>query len=57
MAQQTDTHHLSLLNMEVDGQPAYATGDLVLPHPTKQGLFKIYGRKDDQIVLKTGEKV
>ncbi|SRR5258707_1105758 len=35
---------------------AYATSDLLVPHPTKPGLWKIYGRKDDQIMLSTGEK-
>ncbi|EKM52305.1 uncharacterized protein PHACADRAFT_260612 [Phanerochaete carnosa HHB-10118-sp] len=35
----------------------YATSDLFVPHPTKKGLWKITGRKDDVIVLGTGEKV
>ena len=35
---------------------AYATSDLLVPHPTKPDLWKIYGRKDDQIMLSTGEK-
>ncbi|KAA1475309.1 acetyl-CoA synthetase-like protein [Dentipellis sp. KUC8613] len=49
-------HHPTVLNTKVDGQDAYATSDLLIPHPTKQGLWKIYGRKDDQIMLSTGEK-
>ena len=36
---------------------AYATGDLVVPHPTVPGLWKIVGRLDEQIVLSNGEKV
>ncbi|TFY80855.1 hypothetical protein EWM64_g3157 [Hericium alpestre] len=49
-------HHPTVLNTKVDGHHAYATSDLLLPHPTKSGLWKIYGRKDDQIMLSTGEK-
>ena len=36
---------------------AYATNDLVAPHPTRPGLWKLLGRRDDQIVLSNGEKV
>lgn len=43
-------------NTEVEGVPAYATNDLLTPHPTKPGYWKIYGRKDDQIMHSTGEK-
>ncbi|GJE91046.1 acetyl-CoA synthetase-like protein [Phanerochaete sordida] len=43
-------------NTEVDGVPAYATNDLLMPHPTKPGFWRIYGRKDDQIMHSTGEK-
>ncbi|GJE99007.1 acetyl-CoA synthetase-like protein [Phanerochaete sordida] len=35
----------------------YSTSDLFIPHPTKKGLWKIVGRKDDVIVLGNGEKV
>ena len=28
-----------------------------MPHESKPGLWKIYGRSDDQIMLSTGEKV
>ncbi|KAJ3543082.1 hypothetical protein NM688_g5900 [Phlebia brevispora] len=35
----------------------YATADLFIPHPTRPGLWKIVGRKDDVIVLGTGEKI
>ncbi|KAM5540085.1 hypothetical protein V8D89_006225 [Ganoderma adspersum] len=43
-------------NMTVDGQDAYATSDIVAPHPTKRGLWRIVGRADEQIVLSNGEK-
>lgn len=29
---------------------------MLVPHPTKKGLWKIIGRSDDQITLSTGEK-
>ncbi|TFY54516.1 hypothetical protein EVJ58_g8816 [Rhodofomes roseus] len=46
----------NLLNTKVDGVDAYATSDLVAPHPTKKGFYKIVGRTDDQIMHSTGEK-
>ncbi|KAG8734983.1 hypothetical protein FRC10_011139 [Ceratobasidium sp. 414] len=51
-----DAHKPIILNCELDGQPAYATKDLMVPHPTKPGLWKTIGRLDDQIVLANGEK-
>ncbi|EAU87887.2 ICS [Coprinopsis cinerea okayama7 len=48
--------NLILSNTTVRGIPAYATSDLLIPHPTKPHLYKIYGRKDDQIIHSTGEK-
>jgi hypothetical protein len=54
--QSHDLHRPVKINTQIDGQDAYATSDLLVPHPTKSGLWKIYGRKDDQIMLSTGEK-
>src|SRR5712672_1000355 len=51
-----ELHHPVVTNTRVDGRNAYATSDLLEPHPTKPGLWKIFGRKDDQIMLSTGEK-
>ena len=48
---------LNVVNTNVNGQDAYATNDLAEPHPTKPGLWRIYGRKDEQIILSNGEKV
>ncbi|KAI0370654.1 acetyl-CoA synthetase-like protein [Pilatotrama ljubarskyi] len=48
---------LPVVNTKVDGQDAYATSDLVEPHPTKPNLWRIYGRADEQIMLSNGEKV
>ena len=47
----------NVLNATIDGQEAYVTGDLLSPHPTKDGYWKVYGRTDDQIMHNTGEKV
>ncbi|CAL1699315.1 unnamed protein product [Somion occarium] len=46
----------NILNTIIDGTDAYATSDLLSPHPTKPGYWKIYGRADDQIMHNTGEK-
>ncbi|THU98749.1 acetyl-CoA synthetase-like protein [Dendrothele bispora CBS 962.96] len=46
----------SVINTNVNGVPAYATSDLMLPHPTKEGYWRIFGRTDDQIMHNTGEK-
>ncbi|PIL27162.1 hypothetical protein GSI_10304 [Ganoderma sinense ZZ0214-1] len=45
-----------VINDSVDGVDAYATSDLLEPHPTRPGLWKVYGRVDDQIMLSNGEK-
>lgn len=47
----------NLTNTEVDGRPAWATGDLLEQHPTKPTLWKVLGREDDQIVFSTGRMV
>ncbi|KAI0031502.1 acetyl-CoA synthetase-like protein [Vararia minispora EC-137] len=44
------------INTQVDGKPGFATGDLIQPHPTMKGFYKVYGRIDEQIMLSTGEK-
>ncbi|KAJ7464987.1 hypothetical protein B0H11DRAFT_2050421 [Mycena galericulata] len=46
----------AVLNSHVGGIDAYATSDLLVPHPVKAGYWKIYGRTDDQIMHNTGEK-
>ncbi|PBK78299.1 acetyl-CoA synthetase-like protein [Armillaria solidipes] len=46
----------SVLNTKVNGVDAYATSDLFIPHATKAGFWKIFGRTDDQIIHNTGEK-
>ncbi|KAF7798293.1 hypothetical protein EIP86_009512 [Pleurotus ostreatoroseus] len=45
-----------VVNTKVDGKDAFSTNDLFIPHESKPGLWKIYGRSDDQIMLSTGEK-
>ncbi|GJE93359.1 acetyl-CoA synthetase-like protein, partial [Phanerochaete sordida] len=49
------THRPSVENLP--DTRGYATNDLWIPHPSKPGLWKIVGRKDDVIVLGAGEKV
>ncbi|KAJ6471951.1 hypothetical protein C8R45DRAFT_836164 [Mycena sanguinolenta] len=46
----------SILNTEVRGIKSFTTSDLMIPHPTKPGYWKILGRTDDQIMHNTGEK-
>ncbi|KAF8585449.1 hypothetical protein K439DRAFT_1561338 [Ramaria rubella] len=53
---ESETHSLAIHNAEIKGVPAYATNDLIERHKTNPKLFKIRGRKDDQIMLSTGEK-
>ncbi|KAG6828273.1 putative NRPS-like protein biosynthetic cluster [Tricholoma furcatifolium] len=49
-----EKHRPMVLNLpDVEG---YATSDLFVPHPTKEGLWKIVGRIDDVIVHSSGEK-
>ncbi|KAF8889040.1 acetyl-CoA synthetase-like protein [Infundibulicybe gibba] len=43
-------------NSKYRGADAFATSDVVVPHPTKPGRWKVIGRKDHTIVLSTGEK-
>jgi hypothetical protein len=50
------SHTPRIINTKVDGHDAYATCDLLVPHPTKPDLWKVYGRADDLIMLSTGEK-
>lgn len=47
----------SALNHNFPGVNTWYTRDLFRPHPTKQGLWRFHGRKDDIIVLSTGEKL
>ena len=47
----------NVFNTKVNGVDAYATSDLLAPHPTKEGLWTVFGRVDDQIMHSTGEKV
>ncbi|KAL0065602.1 hypothetical protein AAF712_007380 [Marasmius tenuissimus] len=47
----------SLMNTTFDGSEAYATGDLMIPHPTRKDYWKVLGRIDDSILLATGEVI
>ncbi|KZP33045.1 acetyl-CoA synthetase-like protein [Athelia psychrophila] len=51
----TDKWKVSVRNLpDVDG---YATSDLWEPHPTKAGFWRIVGRRDDVLILSSGENV
>jgi hypothetical protein len=50
-------HAPCVFNSKRDGVDVYATGDLLMPHPDKTGLWKVFGRVDDQIMHSNGEKV
>ncbi|KAH8110855.1 acetyl-CoA synthetase-like protein [Phellopilus nigrolimitatus] len=52
----TDFFRPSAINTKINGRDAFATSDLVVPHPTKPGYWKVVGRTDDQIMHSTGEK-
>ena len=47
----------NVANTTVNGIDGYATSDVLEQHPTKEGLWRILGRTDDQIMHSTGEKV
>ncbi|KAJ7167454.1 male sterility protein-domain-containing protein, partial [Mycena filopes] len=44
------------LNTTIAGVAAYASSDLMEPHPRKSNYWRVYGRADDQIMHSTGEK-
>ncbi|KAJ6588257.1 acetyl-CoA synthetase-like protein [Mycena capillaripes] len=52
----TPRHTPAMLDTEVDGVPALNTNDLFLQHPSNPKLWKVYGRRDDQIMHSNGEK-
>ncbi|EJC99103.1 acetyl-CoA synthetase-like protein [Fomitiporia mediterranea MF3/22] len=52
----TESYTPSVINTEINGKQGFATNDLVMKHPTKEGYFRIIGRTDDQIMHSTGEK-
>ncbi|KAH7886572.1 acetyl-CoA synthetase-like protein [Phlebopus sp. FC_14] len=50
------TQELLFTNCTYGGLPAYMTNDVLAPHPSKPGFWRVVGRADDQIMLLTGEK-
>ncbi|KDQ13177.1 hypothetical protein BOTBODRAFT_175781 [Botryobasidium botryosum FD-172 SS1] len=51
------TYQLQVHNTEIDGKPAYATGDILLQHSINPKKYKVVGRTDDQLALSTGVKL
>ncbi|KAF7984474.1 hypothetical protein HWV62_14586 [Athelia sp. TMB] len=45
-----------VLNGKRGDLEVFETRDLLAPHPTRPGYWKVYGRSDDQIMHSTGEK-
>ncbi|KAF8585451.1 acetyl-CoA synthetase-like protein [Ramaria rubella] len=52
----SDLFPVAAYNTEFDGVPGYASNDLIEQHPKNPKLFRVHGRKDDQIILSNGEK-
>ncbi|KAI4156985.1 MAG: hypothetical protein L6R39_000848 [Caloplaca ligustica] len=52
----SDTEKTAALNHNIPGATEYPTRDLFKSHPTKPGLWRFNGRKDDIIVLSNSEK-
>ena len=55
--QSTPTYRICVHNTKIGDADCYSTSDLVIPHPTFPGYWKIFGRADDQLMHNTGEKV
>ena len=51
------TENISALNHNFPGLREYRTKDLFKQHPSKPGLWKFHARRDDIIVLSSGEKL
>ena len=54
--QTTEDYKPAVINAKIDGVDAYISNDLITPHPTIHGYFKVVGRMDDQIIHSNGEK-
>lgn len=54
--QASNGYRPNVVNTQIDGRDAYASSDLVSPHPSKPGYWKVVGRTDDQLIHSTGEK-
>ncbi|KAF7796152.1 hypothetical protein EIP86_007326 [Pleurotus ostreatoroseus] len=53
----TEAWFPQVCNSEFEGKPVYAIGDLLEQHPEDPERWRIFGRKDDQFALTTGENV
>lgn len=51
------THVPLVFNAEIDGVPAFRTGDIICQHPSDPKKYKIFGRADDWIILTNAWKV
>lgn len=51
------SHTPNVINTQYNGEKAYDTNDLVMRHPTNPGLWRVYGRSDDQLTHSAGGRV
>ncbi|EJT96901.1 acetyl-CoA synthetase-like protein, partial [Dacryopinax primogenitus] len=52
---ETSNFHVAVSNFDAEVR-AFDTNDLLEPHPTRAGYWKVIGRADDQIMMSNGEK-
>lgn len=57
LTQPNALHTPAVTNRTHEGKEVYATSDLFTKHPTAEGVYKILGRADDQIISPSCEKV
>jgi len=51
------TTELSVINTTFNGEPAFATNDCLMQHPTQPGKWKFWARLDHQIISSSGDKI
>ena len=56
LAKATGKFRPNVINATINSVEGYHTNDILKPHPTREGLWTVIGRADDQIVHSTGEK-
>ncbi|KAF9649184.1 acetyl-CoA synthetase-like protein [Thelephora ganbajun] len=56
LVESTPTWRTCVENTKIGDAGGYLTGDLLIPHPTLPGYWKVLGRADDQLMHNTGEK-
>ncbi|KAF9650627.1 acetyl-CoA synthetase-like protein [Thelephora ganbajun] len=57
VVESTSTYRVCVHNTKIGDADGYSSSDLVIPHPSLPGYWKVFGRADDQLMHNTGEKV